>query len=205
MGITSENVAKDFGISRAAQDEFAAQSQQKAAAAQKAGKFTNEIAPIMVKSEDGTHKLIDKDDGIRDGVTKETLAKLKPAFDQNGCTHAGNASQVSDGAAAVVLTRRSNAEKLKLPILGKFVASADVGCPPRIMGIGPAVAIPKVLQKAGLSSSDVDIYEVSGCCEFNTLTICLDQRGICIASTLLRSETWIRSCQSQSKRRCHVR
>ncbi|TIA99568.1 hypothetical protein E3P92_01764 [Wallemia ichthyophaga] len=161
MGITSENVAKDFGISRAAQDEFAAQSQQKAAAAQKAGKFTNEIAPIMVKSEDGTHKLIDKDDGIRDGVTKETLAKLKPAFDQNGCTHAGNASQVSDGAAAVVLTRRSNAEKLKLPILGKFVASADVGCPPRIMGIGPAVAIPKVLQKAGLSSSDVDIYEIN--------------------------------------------
>ncbi|TIA83239.1 hypothetical protein E3P98_00856 [Wallemia ichthyophaga] len=161
MGITSENVAKDFGISRAAQDEFAAQSQQKAAAAQKAGKFTNEIAPIMVKSEDGTHKLIDKDDGIRDGVTKETLAKLKPAFDQNGCTHAGNASQVSDGAAAVVLTRRSNAEKLKLPILGKFVASADVGCPPRIMGIGPAVAIPKVLQKAGLSCSDVDIYEIN--------------------------------------------
>lgn len=161
MGITSENVAKDFGITRAAQDEFAALSQQRAAAAQKAGKFRDEIAPVMVKNSDGTERLVDKDDGIRDGVTKESLAKLKPAFDANGVTHAGNASQVSDGAAAVLLTRRSHAERLRLPILGKFVASADVGCPPRIMGIGPAVAIPKVLEKTGLTTSDVDIYEIN--------------------------------------------
>ena len=160
MGITSENVAKDFNISRQAQDEFAAHSQQKAAAAQKAGKFVEEISPIVVKDKDGNSKLVDKDDGIRDGVNVQSLAKLKPAFAADGTTHAGNASQVSDGAAAVVLARRSVAHNLGLPIIGKFVASADVGCPPRIMGIGPAVAIPKVLQKTNLSISDVDIYEV---------------------------------------------
>jgi acetyl-CoA acyltransferase 1 len=94
-------------------------------------------------------------------VTKESLSKLKPAFAKDGSTHAGNASQVSDGAAAVLLARRSVAQKLGLPILGKFVVSAAVGVPPKVMGIGPAFAIPKVLQKAGITKEDVDFFEIN--------------------------------------------
>jgi len=183
MGITSENVASDFGISRELQDKFAAESFQKAAAAQKAGKFKDEIVPLKVKITDPkTEKVseivVDMDDGIRDGVTAESLSKLKPAFSKNGSTHAGkffvyrsgsfslnrctgNASQISDGAAAVVLTRRSVAKRLGLLIVGKYVASAVVGVPPRIMGVGPAYAIPKVLEKTGLSKDDVDFYEIN--------------------------------------------
>ncbi|KAI6010775.1 acetyl-CoA acetyl transferase [Pisolithus orientalis] len=166
MGITSENVATEFGISRERQDEFAAQSFQKAAAAQKAGKFKDEIVPLKVKITDPkTEKeveiVVDADDGIRDGVTPASLAKLKPSFKKDGSTHAGNASQVSDGAAAVVLARRSVARRLGLPILGKYVAAVATGVPPRIMGVGPAYAIPKVLEKTGLSKEDVDFYEIN--------------------------------------------
>jgi acetyl-CoA acyltransferase 1 len=154
MGITSENVAREYNISRDTQDTFAANSFAKAAAAQKAGKFKEEIVPVRVsrftilpsctsddqvkytdpKTEEEKEIIVDSDDGIRDGVTKESLSKLKPAFSKDGFTHAGNASQVSDGAAAVVLARRSVAQKLGLPILGKWVTSAVVGVPPKIMG-----------------------------------------------------------------------
>ena len=153
MGITSENVAKQYNISRDVQDTFAANSFAKAAAAQKAGKFKEEIVPVRVglplladaaadaqvnwtdpKSEEEREIIVDADDGIREGVTKESLAKLKPAFSKEGSTHAGNASQVSDGAAAVLLARRSVAQKLGLPILGKYVVSAVVGVPPKLMG-----------------------------------------------------------------------
>ncbi|ETW79362.1 hypothetical protein HETIRDRAFT_441328 [Heterobasidion irregulare TC 32-1] len=166
MGITSENVASDYNISREVQDDFAAKSFQKAAAAQKAGKFKDEIVPLKAKWIDpksGEEKIIvvDHDDGVRDGVTKESLGKLKPAFKADGSTHAGSASQVSDGAAAVLLARRSVAKRLGLPIVGKFVAAAVVGVPPRIMGVGPAYAIPKVLQKAGLTKEDVDFFEIN--------------------------------------------
>ncbi|KAK2459252.1 hypothetical protein APHAL10511_008729 [Amanita phalloides] len=166
MGITSENVAKDFGITRETQDKFAVSSFQKAAAALKAGKFRDEIIPIKTKiidpkTENEVEIIVDLDDGIRDGVTFESLAKLKPAFAKDGTTHAGNASQVSDGAGAVLLARRSVAKRLGLPILGKFVAAVVVGVPPRVMGIGPAFAIPKVLQKIGLSQSDIDFYEIN--------------------------------------------
>ncbi|KAG1804604.1 Thiolase, N-terminal domain-containing protein [Suillus variegatus] len=166
MGITSENVASDFGISREVQDKFSAESYQKAAAAQKTGKFKDEIVPLKVKITDPkTEKVseivVDMDDGIRDGVTAESLSKLKPAFTKNGTTHAGSASQVSDGAAAVVLARRSVAKRLGLPIVGKYVTSTVVGVPPRIMGVGPAYAIPKVLEKTGLSKDDVDFYEIN--------------------------------------------
>ncbi|EEB86727.1 hypothetical protein MPER_16210, partial [Moniliophthora perniciosa FA553] len=155
MGITSENVASKYSIPRAKQDTFAALSFQKAAKAQKANRFAPEILPIKAtwidpKSEQEKQVVIDKDDGVRDGVTKESLAKLKPAFTKDGSTHAGNASQVSDGAAAVLLARRSVAKKLGLPIVGKFVAAQVVGVPPNIMGVGPAYAIPKVLEKTGL-------------------------------------------------------
>ncbi|KAF8649417.1 hypothetical protein AX16_005858 [Volvariella volvacea WC 439] len=166
MGITSENVAADYGISRRAQDEFAAASFQKAVAAQKAGKFKDEIVAVKAKiidpkTEQEREIIVDHDDGLRDGVTVESLLKLKPAFTKDGSTHAGNASQISDGAAAVILTRRSVAKRLGIPILGKFVAACAAGVPPRVMGIGPAFAIPKVLEKTGLSLNDIDFFEIN--------------------------------------------
>jgi len=166
MGITSENVAKKYNISRRAQDEFAASSYQKAEQAQKKGYFDAEIYPLTVKYTDpktGNESSItvSKDDGIRAGTTVEVLSKLKPAFSKDGTTHAGNASQVSDGAAAVLLARRSVAEKHGLPIQGKFVSGTVVGVPPAIMGVGPAYAIPKLLTKAGLTIDDIDIFEIN--------------------------------------------
>ncbi|KAI0259368.1 acetyl-CoA acetyl transferase [Gloeopeniophorella convolvens] len=166
MGITSENVAKDYGITRSQQDAFAAKSFQKAAAAAKAGRFRDEIVPIKVhwvdpKTEEVREITVSADDGIRDGVTAESLSKLKPAFSKDGSTHAGNASQISDGAAAVLLARRSVAQRLGLPVVGKFIAAATAGVPPRIMGVGPAFAIPKVLKRAGLSQDDIDFFEIN--------------------------------------------
>lgn len=166
MGITSENVASDFTVSREKQDQFAALSFQRAAAAQAAGKFKDEIVPVKVKWTDPKTQeekvvVVDADDGIRAGVTAESLSKLKPAFTKTGSTHAGNASQVSDGAAAVLLTRRSVAKRLGLPVVGKYIAAATVGVPPRIMGVGPLYAIPRVLEKAGITKDDVDFFEIN--------------------------------------------
>jgi len=166
MGVTSENVAADYGITRSQQDAFAASSFQKAAAAAKAGRFRDEIVPLNVhwvdpKTEQAKEIVVAADDGIRDGVTAESLSKLKPAFKKDGTTHAGNASQISDGAAAVLLARRSAAKRLGLPVLGKFVAASAVGVPPRVMGIGPAFAIPKVLTQTGLTADDVDFFEIN--------------------------------------------
>ncbi|KZV94897.1 thiolase [Exidia glandulosa HHB12029] len=161
MGITSENVAEMYSLKRDDLDAFAARSFEKAAKAQKEGWFRDEIVPVKVTTEDGKEIIVDRDDGVRDGVTKESLSKLKPAFKAGGTTHAGNASQVSDGAAAVLLARRSVAKKLGLPIIGKFVAASVVGVPPKIMGVGPGYAIPKVLAKTGLAKTDVDFYEIN--------------------------------------------
>ncbi|KAK9466204.1 Thiolase, N-terminal domain-containing protein [Lipomyces arxii] len=166
MGITSENVASKYHITRVDQDEFAANSYRKAGAAQKAGRFKDEIIPLTVKfvdpkTDESKQVVIDKDDGIRYGVTAESLGKIKPAFSKTGSTHAGNASQISDGAAAVLLARRSIAQQKGLPIIGKFVDGTVVGVPPEIMGIGPAVAIPKILKRTGLSKDDVDVYEIN--------------------------------------------
>ncbi|KAM9187335.1 3-ketoacyl-CoA thiolase, peroxisomal isoform 2-T2 [Dugong dugon] len=165
MGITSENVAERFGISREKQDAFALASQQKAARAQSKGYFQAEIVPVTttIRNDKGTERSITvaQDEGIRADTTMESLAKLKPAFKEGGCTTAGNSSQVSDGAAAVLLARRSKAEELGLPILGVLRSYAVVGVPPDIMGIGPAYAIPVALQKAGLTVADVDIFEIN--------------------------------------------
>uniref|UniRef100_U3EKQ4 3-ketoacyl-CoA thiolase, peroxisomal isoform a n=1 Tax=Callithrix jacchus TaxID=9483 RepID=U3EKQ4_CALJA len=165
MGITSENVAERFGISREKQDTFALASQQKAARAQSKGCFQAEIVPVTttVHDDKGTKRSITvtQDEGIRPSTTMEGLAKLKPAFKKDGSTTAGNSSQVSDGAAAILLARRSKAEELGLPILGVLRSYAVVGVPPDIMGIGPAYAIPVALQKAGLTVSDVDIFEIN--------------------------------------------
>ncbi|XP_032264880.1 3-ketoacyl-CoA thiolase, peroxisomal isoform X3 [Phoca vitulina] len=165
MGITSENVAEQFGISREKQDTFALASQQKAARAQSKGCFQAEIVPVTttVHDDKGTERSITvaQDEGIRPNTTMEGLAKLKPAFKKGGSTTAGNSSQVSDGAAALLLARRSKAEELGLPILGVLRSYAVVGVPPDIMGIGPAYAIPVALQKAGLTVNDVDIFEIN--------------------------------------------
>uniref|UniRef100_A0A671G9S1 Acetyl-CoA acyltransferase 1 n=1 Tax=Rhinolophus ferrumequinum TaxID=59479 RepID=A0A671G9S1_RHIFE len=165
MGITSENVAERFGISREKQDAFALASQQKAARAQSKGCFQAEIVPVTttVHDDKGTERSVTvaQDEGIRPSTTMEGLAKLKPSFKKGGSTTAGNSSQVSDGAAAILLARRSKAEELGLPILGVLRSYAVVGVPPDVMGIGPAYAIPVALQKAGLTVRDVDIFEIN--------------------------------------------
>ncbi|KAH8884630.1 thiolase [Thozetella sp. PMI_491] len=165
MGVLSENMAKDRGISRASQDAFAADSFKKAVAAQKAGLFKQEIHPLKVKFEDKSGEtkeiVVDRDDGVREGVTAESLGKIRPAFAKDGGIHAGNASQVSDGAAAVLLMKRSTAERLGQTILGKYVAASIVGVPPLLMGIGPWKAIPKLFEITGLTKEDVDIFEIN--------------------------------------------
>jgi len=166
MGITSENVAEKYGISRLVQDTMAAGSHSKALAAQKAGLFKDEIVPVKTKVKDaktGNVKevVIDTDEGPREGTTAKSLGNLKPAFKAGGSTTAGNASQVSDGASLVLLARRSKAKELGLPIVARFRSYAVVGVDPIFMGIGPAVAIPAALEKAGLAVKDIDIFEIN--------------------------------------------
>lgn len=167
MGQTSENVGKDFNISRESQDRFAAESYQRAERAQKAGWFDDEIVPIQTTIKDpktGEEKkiVVTKDEGIRYGTTYESLSKIRPAFPQFGDkSTGGNSSQVTDGAAAVLLMRRSTAIKLGQPILAKFVGATVAGLAPRIMGIGPSVAIPKLLKKFNLTIDDIDVIEVN--------------------------------------------
>lgn len=164
MGITSENVALKYGVSRFTQDQLAAESHMKAIKAQKMGLFSEEIVPVRTKVVDPKGKmkeqLVDADDGPRP-TTADMLAKLKPAFQKGGSTTAGNSSQVSDGAAAVLLARRSAATKYGLPILARIRSYAVVGVDPAYMGVGPAFAIPEALQKAGLEVKDVDIFEIN--------------------------------------------
>ncbi|KAL1836549.1 hypothetical protein VTJ49DRAFT_5026 [Mycothermus thermophilus] len=173
MGDTSENVAARYNISRADQDAFAAESQRRAAHAREAGHFDAEIVPVTTrfvpKATDEnptpaeTTITVTQDDGIRPGTTLEKLAKLKPAFSPTGASTAGNSSQISDGAAATLLMRRSTATQLGLSgsILGKFVAASVVGCKPDEMGIGPALATPKVLHQLGLETNDVQRWEIN--------------------------------------------
>ncbi|EAL70062.1 hypothetical protein ACTFIW_003950 [Dictyostelium discoideum] len=161
MGQTSENVAERFGVTRKDQDEFSVNSHKKAGAAQKAGKFDDEIVPVTVKTEDGKTIVVDKDEGIREKTTVADLAKLKPAFKEGGTTTAGNSSQMSDGAAACLVMKRSTAERLGLKVELVFVAFAAVGVEPSIMGIGPAVAIPAALKQAGLTTKDIDVFEIN--------------------------------------------
>ena len=168
MGQTSENVAAQFNISRHAMDAFAASSFQKAEKAQKAGWMADEIVPLNVQWKDPktgevSTKIVDRDDGIRYGTTAESLGKIRAAFPQwsPSATTGGNASQITDGAAGLLLMKRSRAEALGQPILGKFCGATVSGLEPRIMGIGPTLAIPKILEKTGLSSSDVDVFEIN--------------------------------------------
>ena len=164
---TSENVGNDFNISRQAQDTYAAESFRRAEVAQKAGWFDDEIVPITTMVKDpktGEEKeiTVTKDEGPRYGTTVESLSKIRPAMPQFGDkTSGGNASQVTDGAAAILLMKRSKAIELGQPILAKFVGATVAGVPPRIMGIGPSAAIPKLLAKYHLTKDDIDIIEIN--------------------------------------------
>jgi acetyl-CoA acyltransferase 1 len=167
MGQTSENVGKDFGITREMQDRYAAESFRRAEVAQKAGWFDDEIAPIAVDLKDPktgeTRKVtLTRDEGPRYGTTYEALSKIRPAFLPHGDrSTGGNSSQVTDGAAAVLLMRRDKAIELGQPILGKFVGASVAGLPPRIMGIGPTFAIPKLLSRFNITLDDVDLIEIN--------------------------------------------
>lgn len=165
MGITSDNVCKAYGLSREELDTFALSSHQKAEAAVKGGLFTQEIVPIkiQIKDEDGmvNEVLVTKDGGIRMEATIDQFEKLQPVFTKDGLTTSGNSSQMTDGAAAVLLMKRSVAEKLKVPILGKFVSHAVIGVAPDMMGIGPSEAIPLALEAAEVEVKDVDIFEIN--------------------------------------------
>lgn len=166
MGITSENVAEKYGITRQQQDQLAVESHAKAARAQKEGWTQKEITvyKTIIKDKDGKEKevTVNIDDGVREGTTLEGLGKLKPAFKKDGgTTTAGNSSQTTDGASVILLTRRSVAKKLGLKIHGRILSFAVAGVPPEIMGIGPAIAIPMAMKKSGLEMKDIDIFEIN--------------------------------------------
>ncbi|WP_043931179.1 acetyl-CoA C-acetyltransferase [Bacillus sp. EB01] len=169
MGHTAEEVARRFGISREDQDAFAVRSHERAARAIQEGKFRDEIVPVdvTIRSVGADNKLKEKsfqfseDEGVRVGTNMETLAKLRPAFSVTGSVTAGNASQTSDGAAAVMVMEREKAESLGLKPLAKFRSFAVGGVPPEIMGVGPVVAIPKALKLAGLEVSDISLFELN--------------------------------------------
>jgi len=181
MGITSENVAEKYGVTREDQDKFATESYQKAERAQKEGLYNDEIIPVktILKNDNGEEKevVIDRDDGVRHGTTYQSLSKLKPSFKEGGSSTAGNSSQVSDGAAAVLVMKRSEAKKRGLPILGRFISYAVAGVPPNIMGVGPAFAIPLALKKAKLNVNDINIFELNEAFASQAL-YCINKLGI---------------------------
>lgn len=169
MGITSENVAERYNVSRADQDAFAAESQRRAAKAQAAGLFDAEIVPVTTRwvepetPENVKEVTVTKDDGIRANTTVEKLASMKPAFKSDGTSTAGNSSQVSDGASAALMMRRSVAAQLGLTdhIIGKWAGTQVIGCQPDEMGIGPALAIPKLLEYTEVKKDEVDVWEIN--------------------------------------------
>jgi acetyl-CoA acyltransferase len=169
MGLATENVARKYEVSREEQDAFALQSHRRAAAAQDAGKFDDEIVPLTVAFEELDARgrkqrrevAFTKDEGVRRDTSEASLAKLKPAFHVKGTITAGNASQMSDGAAAVVVMSDERARALGLKPLARFVAYATAGCAPEEMGIGPVNAIPKVLRIAGLKLEEIDVIELN--------------------------------------------
>jgi acetyl-CoA acyltransferase len=169
MGHTAEEVAKKYGISREDQDAFAVRSHQRAAKAIAEGKFVDEIVPVdvTIRTVGQDNKLVEKtvkfsqDEGVRPDTNLETLGKLRPAFSVTGTVTAGNASQTSDGAAALLVMDREKAESLGLKPLAKFRSFAVGGVPPEIMGVGPVVAIPKAVKLAGLELSDINLFELN--------------------------------------------
>ncbi|HLJ73684.1 MAG TPA: thiolase family protein [Thermoanaerobaculia bacterium] len=165
MGLTAENVARKYNVSREDADAFSYRSHQKALAAQKSGKFADDgILPLeveIVDANDRRHITFDKDEGPRADTTPEALAKLPPVFHAKGVVTAGNSSQTSDGAAAVIVMSRRRADASGLKPLARFVSFAVGGVPPEIMGMGPVIAVPKALKLAGLTLDDIDLIELN--------------------------------------------
>jgi acetyl-CoA C-acetyltransferase len=160
MGTTAENIARQYNISRREQDEFAAASQQKAEAAQKLGRFKDEIVPVEIVSKKGTVRF-ELDEYIRPGTTAEALGELKPAFSKDGTVTAGNASGINDGAAAVILTSASKARELGLNPMARIRAYSSAGVDPKVMGMGPVPASQLCLKKAGWTHADLDLMEIN--------------------------------------------
>ncbi|ADP98760.1 acetyl-CoA acetyltransferase [Marinobacter adhaerens HP15] len=161
MGITAENIVEKYGISRDEQDEFAAASQQKAAAAREAGYFDGQIVPVSIPQRKGDPIVVDRDEGPRDGVTAEGLGKLRAAFKKDGTVTAGNASSLNDGAAAVMVCSAEKAEELGLTPIATIKAYANAGVDPTIMGTGPIPASQRCLKLAGWSTEDLDLVEAN--------------------------------------------
>ncbi len=161
MGITAENVAEKYNVTREEQDEFSAKSQNKAEAAIKAGKFKEEIVPIVVPQPKGEPVLFDTDEFPRFGTTKETLAKLKPAFKKDGTVTAGNASGINDGAACVLLMSEEKAKEKGLSPLATIKSYGFCGVPPETMGMGPVCATRKAIERAGIAASKLDVIELN--------------------------------------------
>ena len=160
MGVTAENVAKEYAVSREDQDRFAVESQHKAEAAQKAGRFRDEIIPVEIRSRKGTASFAD-DEYLRHGATLEALQGLKPAFDKNGTVTAGNASGINDGAAAIVLCSARQLKQLGLKALARVKAFASAGVDPRYMGMGPVPASKRCLARAGWAPKDLELMEIN--------------------------------------------
>ncbi|MGI5873028.1 MAG: acetyl-CoA C-acetyltransferase, partial [Bacillota bacterium] len=161
MGITAENVADQYGITREEQDEFAAKSQMRAEAAQKAGKFAEEIVPVIIPQKKGDPVVIDTDEYPRHGSTIEKMSKLKPAFKKDGTVTAGNASGINDGAAALIVMSKEKADELGLKYLCEIAAYGSAGVDPKVMGLGPIPATKKAMAKAGWTIDDLDLVEAN--------------------------------------------
>lgn len=185
MGITAENVAKTYKVTRQRQDEFALLSHQRAAAAQKSGKFAEEIIPIKadIDEQDVDGRMIskkiifDQDEGIRPNTSMEALSKLRTNFKLNGCVTAGNSSQTSDGAAFVVMMSNEKAKELGCTPLAKLIGYTVAGVPPEVMGIGPMYAIPKALKRCGLTLADIDLFELNEAFASQAV-VCIDSLGL---------------------------
>ncbi|GLQ32097.1 acetyl-CoA C-acetyltransferase [Litoribrevibacter albus] len=171
MGITAENLAEKYEISREAQDEFAAASQQKACAAIEAGKFVDEIVPVTIPQRKGDPIVVDKDECPRAGTTAEKLAGMRPAFKKDGTVTAANASSLNDGAAAVVVMSKEKADALGLEPLAVIRGYANAGVAPEIMGIGPVTATQRCLEKAGWTVNDLDVIEANEAFAVQSLSV----------------------------------
>lgn len=185
MGLTAENVAAKYGVSRQDQDEFALRSHQRAVAAVESGRFDNQIVPVEVEVVEPGKRYeftLRRDEGPRSDTSLEALSKLKPAFKEGGTVTAGNSSQMSDGAAGVVVMSRAKAESLGYKPLVRFVAYAVGGVAPELMGIGPVVAIPKALKLAGLSLKDIDLIELNEAFAAQSLAV-IRQLGLDLEKT----------------------
>jgi len=161
MGVTAENLAREYGISRANQDDWALRSQQKARAAIDSGRFRDEIVPVKALSTDGRPLLVDTDEQPRTDASAEGLAKLSPAFEMTGSVTAGNASSINDGAAAVMMMSEAKAQELNLPVMARIRAFASVGVDPALMGIAPVYATRRCLERVGWHLDDVDLIEAN--------------------------------------------